>query len=71
MVFSIIYLFIPPRLTSVSDEGYVDKKYMYAKTKNQKLKIIKSKQTQKQRKAKNNPPPSAVGFTHSGDDAPW
>jgi hypothetical protein len=29
-----IYLFISSRLTSVSHEGYVDKKYMHAKAKN-------------------------------------
>jgi hypothetical protein len=32
--------------------------------------IVESKQIEKQRKATNNPPPSAVGFTHSGDEAP-
>jgi hypothetical protein len=29
--------------------------------------ILEIKQTQKQRIATNTPPPSAVGFTHSGD----
>jgi hypothetical protein len=32
--------------------------------------IVESKQTQTQRQATNNPPPSAVGFTHSGDEVP-
>jgi hypothetical protein len=32
------YLFISSRLTSVSHEGYVDKKYMRAKAKNQETK---------------------------------
>jgi hypothetical protein len=46
------------------------KKYIHAKNKNQSLNIVESKQIQKHRKAKNNPPPSPVGFTHSGDEAP-
>jgi hypothetical protein len=37
----------------------------------QKLHSVERKQTLKQRKSKQtNPPPSAVGFTHSGDEAP-
>jgi hypothetical protein len=65
-----IYLFISSRLTSVSHEGYVDK-IKHARKKQEPIhNIVESKQTQMQRQATNNPPPSAVGFTHSGDEAP-
>jgi hypothetical protein len=66
-----MYLFISSRLTSVSHEGYVDNKYMHAKTKNQQtkkqqqLQSVERKLTLNQKKSKQtNPPPSAVGFTH-------
>jgi hypothetical protein len=65
----VIYLFIESRLLSVSHDGYVDKNRN--KNKNKNKHIIKLQITnQKQIDRNQIPPPSAVGFTHSGDEAP-
>jgi hypothetical protein len=65
-----IDLFISPRVPlSVGDDGYVDKNKNKNKNKSKhitKLKITKQKQISR----KPIPPPSAVDFTHSGDEAP-
>jgi hypothetical protein len=55
---------IPP-----AHDGYVDKnrnKYKYKNKHIAKLQITNQKQINR----KQIPPPSAVGFTHSGDEAP-
>jgi hypothetical protein len=62
-VWFVIYLFIYSRLPSVSHDGYVEKNKNKHKTK---LEITKKTQMN----GKQIPPPSALGFTHSGDEAP-